>query len=455
MNRLASAAQVFIRRRVRRLAPVVFLATLGLAPVLRASPQAPASREQKSPPGTGVPSGQPAAAVPTPLAALMEEARKHDPKILAAEDAARAAGYAAPQESALPDPMFTLQQFSVGSPRPFAGYSNSDFAYIGFGVSQELPYPGKRRLRADVAEREADAVKHRAEAVAHEEFAALQEAYYRLAYLHATLALLERNGAVIQQVAQAAEARYRVGQGNQQDLLKAQLRHTRLLFDVSMNRRSAGEAQAELKQILRRPQDSPDIVAEPLGLTALGLGSGELLARLEEHNPDLGELAAMIRKNQAQVDLARREFRPDFGLSYMYQHTGGNLRDYYIFTFDLKFPRRKPREAALAQAQVNVERARQERDAQWEQIEAALQKQIVTIRASEEQSRLYREGLIPQAQAAFQAGMAAYQAGRADFESLLSSFQDVLRLDLEYQQTLLDHEMAVARIEHLAGGSLP
>jgi hypothetical protein len=53
----------------------------------------------------------------------------------------------APQVTTLPDPKFTYQQLSVGSPKPFAGYTNSDFAYIGVGASQELPYPGKLRAR--------------------------------------------------------------------------------------------------------------------------------------------------------------------------------------------------------------------------------------------------------------------------------------------------------------------
>src|SRR5579871_6670162 len=92
----------------------------------------------------------------TPLATLVDEAKTQNSSIAAADHAARAARLVAPQKSALPDPTFTLQQFSVGSPRPFAGYSNSDFAYIGLGVSQELPYPGKLRLRAEIADREAD-----------------------------------------------------------------------------------------------------------------------------------------------------------------------------------------------------------------------------------------------------------------------------------------------------------
>jgi hypothetical protein len=63
--------------------------------------------------------------VPTPLTTLIEEAKRNDPAIHAAEQAARAATFVAPQMSSLPDPQFTLQQFSVGSPRPFAGYTNS------------------------------------------------------------------------------------------------------------------------------------------------------------------------------------------------------------------------------------------------------------------------------------------------------------------------------------------
>src|SRR6185503_5000864 len=77
-------------------------------------------------------------------------------QIAAAGDAWRAAKEVPRQVSALPDPTFTYQQFSVGSPKPFAGYTNSDFAYIGIGASQELPYPGKLRLRGEVAKRDAD-----------------------------------------------------------------------------------------------------------------------------------------------------------------------------------------------------------------------------------------------------------------------------------------------------------
>jgi hypothetical protein len=93
----------------------------------------------------------------TPLANLLDEAGKNNPQIEAARQSGQAAKQVPAQVSTLPDPQFTLQHLSVGSPRPFAGYTNSEFAYIGLGVSQDIPYPGKLKLRGEIAKRESDA----------------------------------------------------------------------------------------------------------------------------------------------------------------------------------------------------------------------------------------------------------------------------------------------------------
>jgi len=193
---------------------------------------------------------------PTPLSVLIEEAKKNDTAIHAAESAAKAATFAAPQMSTLPDPQFTLQQFSVGSPRPFAGYTNSDFAYIGLGVSQQFPYPGKRKLRGLVADRDADAVKAHVEVVSQDEIENLKTTYFHLAYLQQTLGILQQNAALLQQIELQAEAHYSTGQGNQRDVLKAQLELTKILREISMHHQLVGEDQALLKRILRRSQDS-------------------------------------------------------------------------------------------------------------------------------------------------------------------------------------------------------
>src|SRR6266702_1713677 len=66
-------------------------------------------------------SGQePAVSNPTPLSQLLAEAEANNPQISAADHGAQAAKQMAPQVTTLPDPKFTYQQLSVGSPKPFA-----------------------------------------------------------------------------------------------------------------------------------------------------------------------------------------------------------------------------------------------------------------------------------------------------------------------------------------------
>ena len=451
MRGICFRAWVLTQRRGLRLILFVFLLLI-VPSSLFAVPQ----EVLKNEPSAQAPSEmQHLAGNPTPLSVLVEEAKTNDPAIRVAENAARAATFAAPQVSTLPDPQFTLQQLSVGSPRPFAGYTNSDFAYMGLGASQQFPYPGKLKLRGAVADRDADTVKAHVEVVLQDEIETLKATYFHLAYLQQTLGILQQNGALLQQIEQQAEAHYSTGQGNQRDVLKAQLERTKILREISMHHQLVGEDQALLKRILRRSQDSPDIIPEPLSATFLRYTASELLDKVKGQNPNVREDTAMIQRSQTAVELAQKEFRPDFEVSYMYENTDRKFRDYYMLSFSVNFPRRKPRRAVLAQAQVNVERAQQEEDSQLQADLAEVQKQYVKVKASEEQLLIYRDGLIPQAQATIQAGLTAYESSRTDFEGLFSSYMDVLNLNLEYQQTLLDHETALTHIERLTGVTLP
>src|SRR6266481_9018712 len=147
----------------------------------------------------------------TALSELLAEAEKNNPQIEAARQSWHAAKQVPTQVSTLPDPQFNVQQVNVGSPRPFAGYTNSDFAYIGLGVSQDFPYPGKLRLKGEIARRDADVVQQQYESERRSILAGVKSAYFQLAYLSKTLGILESDGELLQQVEKAADARYRSG----------------------------------------------------------------------------------------------------------------------------------------------------------------------------------------------------------------------------------------------------
>lgn len=391
---------------------------------------------------------------PTPLATLISEAQSNNTQLSAADHAWKAATHVAKQVTTLPDPEFTVQSFSVGSPKPFAGFSNSDFAYIGFGASQELPYAGKFRLKGEVANREADMQQAQTDLLRTSITEQVKLLYLRLAYLDATLSILGRNGAVLKPLIETGLSRYSLGEGSQADVLKAQIERTKLLREVTMHHQEMGQLQASLKGLLHRSQSSADIVPEPLSLTPLQRTAEELQALVMAHNPAVTVDTAGVHKQDAQLKSAQREGKPDFNVGYMFQQTGGGYRDYYMLTVTMRLPRRKRVEAGVVEAAESLERSKQELDSQVQQQLAEVQKQYIAVTNTAELLKEYQDGLLPQAEAAFHAEQTTYQSGKQTFAPVLSSLLDLLAFEHDYQQALLDHETALARLETLTGAQL-
>ena len=395
-----------------------------------------------------------AASPPTPLSQLLAESQANNPQLSAAGHEARAARQMVPQATSLSDPKLTYQQFSVGSPKPFAGYTNSDFAYISIGASQELPYPGKLRLRGEVAERDADTKQAEVEVTKTSLADSVKADYLQLEYLQKTLGILRQNEAVLDQLIQDATAHYQVGQGMQQDVLQAQVNRTKIVKEVTMHHQQMGQIQAHLKGLLSRDQGSPDIVTEDLIASPLQRTSDELLAMVRQNNPQIQVDASAIRKQDAQLASAKRAGKPDFEVGYAYQNTDRKYRDYYMFTFDVRFPRRGRVNAEIAEATEKRSESRQTLNAHLQQQLAEVQEEYVKAASDEELIKEYREGLIPQSDAAYRATLSAYASNREQFVHVLSYFTDTLNLKLEYAQALVDHETALAHLETLTGATL-
>ncbi|WP_158821467.1 TolC family protein [Granulicella sp. S156] len=399
-------------------------------------------------------SAQDMSAMPTPLAQLIAEAEANNTQISAADHSWKAATHVAQQVTTLPDPQFTVQQFSVGSPKPFAGFSNSDFAYIGLGASQDLPYPGKLRLKGEVANREADTQHAQADVLRSSIAEQIKLVYLRLAYLDATLAILHQNDAVLQPLIQNGLSRYSVGQGSQADVLKAQIEHTKILREVTMHHQEMGQLQADLKQLLHRSQDSEDILPEQLAASPLRYTAEELQALVQSHNPAVHRDANAVQKQDAQLKSAKRDGKPDFNVGYTFEQTGSGYRDYYMLSLNMRLPRRKRVEGEIAEATERLSQSKQELDSQTQQQLAEVQKEYIAVTSTEDLLKEYQEGLIPQANAAFHSEEAAYQSNKQQFAPVLSSLLDVLSFEHDYQQALFDHETALAHLETLTGATL-
>jgi outer membrane protein, heavy metal efflux system len=411
-----------------------------------ASPSRTSRRSPPRAPGTA-----------TPLAQLVAEAEANNPRIIAARRASQAASLAPSPASTLPDPEITVQEMSAATPIPVWDLNTVEMTYASFGVSQAIPYPGKLRLRGEILQRAAAVTRDQLTTVRRQIIDQLKTAYFQLAYIQQALRILHRDRELLREIEKIVEARYRVGQGTEQDVLKAQLQETKLLRDIDFDQDQRGSLEAQLKQILNRAPDSGDIGAGTLTITPLPYTSDDLLALVRAQNPAVEAEQQAVREQGLQVELARKDFYPDFDIEAAWQHTGRPFPDRYMLGVGIRLPiyRSRRQQPELAESVEKLNRSRRLYEAQVQRAYFEVRDQYLSAQTAAQVVRIYRQGLIPQATATFDAGLAAYQTGKKDVQSLLDSFLDVLNLDTQYWREIAQHEVALAHIEQLTGVRLP
>jgi outer membrane protein, heavy metal efflux system len=388
------------------------------------------------------------------LAEVVAEALAKSPEIAAAERRLDAARQRPAQERSLPDPVLSAGYDAAGRPWPGAGLGSEPTANIGFMVSQELPYPGKRDLRGAIASREADAEGQQVEAVRLSVTARVKQAYYRLAYTYAAADALARNRALLETLVKVSETRYGVGQAAQQDVIKAQTQLTILQLQLERLGRERLVREAELNALLARRPATPVGQPDDLQLTDFEPSIDDLVAAAGTHAPLLRRDAVLIDRAQLGLDAARQDYKPDFAVSGGYYYMG-EMPPMYAFRFDVRIPLQRSRRNAAVAEQVNtVEAAKRSLESARLDIQARLQEDLAIASASARLARLYRESVLPQARLALESSMASYQTGRVDFLSVLTSFGTVLEYEISYYDELASFHAAVSRLEELTGAPL-
>ena len=392
-----------------------------------------------------------AVAQTTALRDLLAEAEENNAEIQAAAKEWKASTYSRAQVSSLPATQFSLQELSVGTPRPGAGLSNNNFAYIGVGASQEFPYPGKLRLKGVAAAAAADEQLAEVDVVRSRIGQQVKAAYLRLAYLQQTLTMLNASRFALGELIESQLARYSAGQGSEADILKAQLERTKLLREVTMHHQEMAQAQADLKAALNRDQESADVIAEEFRASPIAKSIREIVHDTEQKSPILTLDARAISKQQADSDAARLARKPDFSAGYVYQRTGLDFPAYYMGTLSVMFPRKKRADAEQAEASERLAAASLMREAHRQQQLSEVRKQYAAVLSTEEELSEYRDGILPQGQAAYKSALAALRSNTQPLDAVLTALNANIEFQREFAQALLDHEMALVRLETITG----
>lgn len=375
--------------------------------------------------------------------ALVAEALAKSPDLAAARSRQTAAREMERPAAALADP-------TVGPLLQIADFPNytigtEDMSMAGVQVSQPLPYPGKRRARAETARAE---TAQRASEVADLERRIAREVrslYARLYAIDQEQKALEAGRELTDLLTATAKARYSSGGGEQESLLKAQLQGTRLEEQLEDHHAERRAIVAELNRWLDRPGDSPLGAVTSLPETAPPSTPAE--------STRVRMARAAVATAERRLASARLDLKPDLTPSGAFATRGprGPVLTLNL-GIELPFWKREKQEPLIRASEAGLEAARQELRAAEAETRSEVARLASDRGRAERQIVRYREGIVPQSSATFDAARASYLAGRGDFSNLVEDFNLWLEARVQLARREADRYTAWAGLEALTGG---
>jgi outer membrane protein TolC len=270
--------------------------------------------------------------------------------------------------------------------------------------------------------------------------AGVRRAFWGLVLAEQSLGVLRDEQEVWTETEGVARARYAVGQGAQQDVLRAQVEITRLEQRRAELEGEIQAREAELTRLVGREVKRAAAAGVDLVLRPETRGLAALLAEAEASLPELRAGAAGVERGVLAVDLAQRDFKPDLTVQAGYMSRGG-LDPMWQAGVGVTLPlARGRRRAAVAEAEAGRRSAALQVEALRAQIRFRTREREAQLRAAERMAALYAEGLIPQARLSYESSIANYQAGRAPFLTVLEALSTLYRDRTDHLRLLAAHE---------------
>jgi outer membrane protein TolC len=389
------------------------------------------------------------------LASLLNRAIVRNPEIAAARARAAAAEARVSPASSLDDPM--LEAGVLNTPLPSFSLSREEMTMQMVGLTQRVPYPGKRALRGEVARGNAAALQASVSDTRDQVLRELSIAYEELAATAAEASIVDSMRAALEEYVTIAEARYAVGEAIQSDVLQAQAQLGELQRQLLELQRRHVERQAAIGQLTGQASSEPPVEALPQRL-APPAAALQMLVETSRERPRAAALVAQSARAQTQIHLMQREFYPDIDIKLSYGRRNdapdGMPRDDMVsLTFGVNLPiwRKQRLNPQVAEARAMLG----ESEAMLRALELETRAQLTQRHAAALQAQraaeLYDTLVVPSNEASVNASLAAYRVGKVDFLTLLETRIRLFESQMSRVQAVAEHNSALADLDYLAG----
>ena len=391
------------------------------------------------------------------LRSLVDYALANNPEVNVARERHIGALARVPQAMALPEPKLTYRYF-VNEVETRVGPQEH-----GIGLSQTLPWFGKRGLQGDAATETARAAQEGIASIQNTVIAEVANAYYELFYLGQSIEIIRGNRDLVLHLERVARARYGAGAATHADVIRAQVELGIIENRLGSLKDRRAPLFARLNALLNRPTteifDLPSIlIFEPVLYT-----DDELLAKVSLHNPDLRATSFEIEAAHRQRERANKNYLPDITLGLDYIATGDARMpgvqdsgdDALSATIGFTLPIwRSKYDAGVKEADAILRQQQFKRDQQLNTFHAETVTALFKLRDAQRQIDLYEKTLLPKANESLVATQRAYSTGAAPFADTIDAQRMLLNFELSFARAITDHHQARTVLEKLTGQSL-
>ena len=395
-----------------------------------------------------------AAAAPLSVDDAVAAALESNPEIRAAVRRLSLAQLKTATARSLDDPMLMMRDWDTPLSRPW----DLNQAQLMVSLQQTFPSRQKRDQRARLAEDDAGVAANDLETLRQEVSVEVRKICADLMRNADEVRLQAHQSSLLKEALAAALAEYTTGKAPQADVLRAQMALTRLNEQLIELEEERDNARAQLNALMGRPPDEAIEIAGSYTSPAALPSIEELERTAIEHRPELAALRTQIAKSRDEGKLTRLAMKPDFtvGLGYMLMPTGSLARNAYMGEVAMNLPwlNRERHDGEAKQADTATDVSQAELDARAAMVFLEIRQAQIEVLAAEKRVKLYRDTLLPQAEASFKASTAAYQNNRAEFISLIDAQNLLLDIQTATYKASAATDEGMAQLERAIGAPI-
>lgn len=395
-----------------------------------------------------------AQATPAPvvtLAEVLDLARQRNPDIQAARSNWQMAEAKILPTKTWEPPAVSLQY--MGFPRDSANVGTAPEKR--YGLSQDIPFPGKLHYKGKAAEHAARLEREIYRSTEFDVMARVKTAYYKLMLSQRAIRILNENLEVMRRFAKIAESKYSVGKASQSDALRAQVELAKMLSMLLVAEQDKETKQAELNALLDKSPEEPLGLAQEPAVEPLPYAYEELERIALAERPEVHAAGHHVDHMQATLAASRADYLPDFMVQYTLRTRQGMANDSMgMVKMSLPFLYFWRRNSEVKSVRFELDQARAMLRSAQVATKADIKDYFTKVQTSRRLVELYKSSVLPQAEQAVKVSESAYQTDRVDFLNLLDSQRALLDFRLEYYQILAQYGERVAGLERRVGRDL-